>query len=142
MPSRPGPSSCTGSGWIEDLLRIADRGARIVQNPGANTFLGDGIAPLLRIRQLGIPVSLGTDEGCTNNRLSMPDEVRMAPLLQRAPHADGSLLTAREALSVIAHGRDVVVGGALVAFSANELRERVAASMARTRTHIRRPPTR
>lgn len=84
----------------EDLDRIAARGAAIVHNPGANAFLGDGIAPLLGMRQRGIPVALGTDGGCTNNRLSILDEVRLAPLLQRALYADGSLLTAREAFAM------------------------------------------
>ena len=88
--------------WLadEDLDRIAARGARVVHNPGANAFLGDGIAPLLRMRERGIPVALGTDGGCTNNRLSILDEMRLASLLQRALHADGSLLSVRDALGM------------------------------------------
>jgi len=83
-----------------DLLMAASEGARIVHNPGANAFLGDGIAPLLRMRELGIPVALGTDGGCTNNRLSILDEMHLAPLLQRAVRLDGSVVGARDAFAM------------------------------------------
>lgn len=88
--------------WLDerDLRLVAERGARVVHNPGANAFLGDGVAPLLRMRALGIPVALGTDGGCTNNRLSILDEMRAAVVIQRATHADGGLLTAAEAFAM------------------------------------------
>jgi 5-methylthioadenosine/S-adenosylhomocysteine deaminase len=98
-----GPRSVLVHGvWLEerDLLRVAERSARIVHNPSANAFLGDGVAPLLRMRELKIPLALGSDGGCTNNRLSILDEMRQAVLLQRAVHADGGLLTAAEAFAM------------------------------------------
>ena len=88
--------------WLDerDLRHVAQRGARIVHNPGANAFLGDGVAPLLRMRALEIPVSLGTDGGCTNNRLSILDEMRAAVVTQRAVERNGGLLTAHEAFAM------------------------------------------
>ena len=88
--------------WLEpsDLRLVAERGARVVHNPGANAFLGDGIAPLVEMRALGIPVALGTDGGCTNSRLSILDEMRAAVLMQRARHNDGGLLTAADAFAM------------------------------------------
>lgn len=177
--------------WLDerDLRLVAQRGGRIVHNPGANAFLGDGVAPLPLMRALGIPVALGTDGGCTNNRLSILDEMRAAIVMQRAVHADGGLLTAADAFAmataegasvfgltagriepgaladlcvldladpalvperdlvanvvysasaravrrVTVHGVDRVVDGRLVALDRRELRERAAASMARSR---------
>lgn len=82
----------------DDLALIAERGARIVHNPGANAFLGDGIAPFRRMLQLEIPTCLGTDGGCTNSRQSVFEEMRMAALLQKAAFADGSAITAIDAV--------------------------------------------
>jgi 5-methylthioadenosine/S-adenosylhomocysteine deaminase len=86
--------------WVdpEDLDRIAERGAKIVHNPGANSFLGDGIAPLREMLARGIPVALGTDGGCTNSRQSVFEEMRMAALLAKAIDANGEALTAEDVL--------------------------------------------
>ncbi len=86
--------------WVdqEDLALMRDRGVSVVHNPSANAFLGDGIAPLRRMLERNIPVCLGTDGGCTNNRQSIFEEMRMAALLARAVDADGSALGAEETL--------------------------------------------
>jgi 5-methylthioadenosine/S-adenosylhomocysteine deaminase len=86
--------------WVdEDDLRVmAERGVRVVHNPSANAFLGDGIAPFREMLARGIPVCLGTDGGCTNSRRSIFEEMRMAALLAKAVHADGSAVTAQQAL--------------------------------------------
>jgi 5-methylthioadenosine/S-adenosylhomocysteine deaminase len=86
--------------WVDaaDLSILRDRGARVVHNPSANAFLGDGIAPLRQMLEFGIPVCLGTDGGCTNSRQSIFDEMRMAALLAKAAGVDGSALDAADAL--------------------------------------------
>ena len=86
--------------WVDpaDLDLIAERGARIVHNPGANSFLGDGIAPVREMLIRGIPVALGTDGGCTNSRQSVFEEMRMAALLAKAVDANGEALTAEDVL--------------------------------------------
>jgi 5-methylthioadenosine/S-adenosylhomocysteine deaminase len=86
--------------WVDehDLALMRDRGARVVHNPSANAFLGDGIAPVLEMLELGIPVCLGTDGGCTNSRQSVFEEMRMAALLAKALATDASVLGADDAL--------------------------------------------
>ncbi len=86
--------------WVDeaDLRVMEQRGARVVHDPSANAFLGDGIAPVRRMLELGIPVCLGTDGGCTNNRLSIFEEMRMAALMARVLEQDGAALGAEEAL--------------------------------------------
>jgi 5-methylthioadenosine/S-adenosylhomocysteine deaminase len=71
---------------------------RVVHNPSANAFLGDGIAPAREMLEMGIPVCLGTDGGCTNSRQSIFEEMRMAALLAKARAADASVIGAEEAL--------------------------------------------
>jgi 5-methylthioadenosine/S-adenosylhomocysteine deaminase len=86
--------------WVDDadLDLMAEREVTVVHNPGANAFLGDGVAPLRAMLERGIRVSLGTDGGCTNSRQSVFDEMRMAALLQKAVKADARALGAEEAL--------------------------------------------
>jgi 5-methylthioadenosine/S-adenosylhomocysteine deaminase len=84
--------------WVDeaDLAIIRDRAARLVHNPSANAFLGDGIAPIREMLELGIPVCLGTDGGCTNSRQSIFEEMRMAALMAKAIAMDASALGAEE----------------------------------------------
>lgn len=80
--------------WVDDadLAILAERAVGVVHNPSANAFLGDGIAPLRRMLEYGIPVCLGTDGGCTNSRQSIFEEMRMAALLAKARDADAAAL--------------------------------------------------
>ncbi len=86
--------------WIdeEDLAVMAERGVNVVHNPGANAFLGDGIAPFREMLERRIPVCLGTDGGCTNSRQSVFEEMRMAALLAKATHADAESMKAEDVL--------------------------------------------
>jgi 5-methylthioadenosine/S-adenosylhomocysteine deaminase len=81
-----------------DLRLLAGSGTTVVHNPSTNAFLGGGIAPLVRMRELGIPVCLGTDAGGANSRQSLFEEMRMAALLAKATAADGSIIGATDAL--------------------------------------------
>jgi 5-methylthioadenosine/S-adenosylhomocysteine deaminase len=86
--------------WVdsEDLTLIAERGARVVHNPSANAFLGDGIAPFRQMLARSIPVALGTDGGCTNSRQSVFEEMRMAALFAKATEANASAVAAEDVL--------------------------------------------
>ena len=86
--------------WVDDadLSIMSERGCRVVTNPSANAFLGDGVAPVARMLTRDIPVCLGTDGGCTNNRRSVFEEMRMVVLLARAAAAEGDVLRADDAL--------------------------------------------
>src|ERR687888_809423 len=86
--------------WVddEDLALMAERGVKVVHNPSANAFLGDGIAPLRQMLARGIPVCLGTDGGCTNSRQSVFEEMRMAALLAKATNQDAEAVGADEVL--------------------------------------------
>jgi 5-methylthioadenosine/S-adenosylhomocysteine deaminase len=85
--------------WLDrgEVELLAERGARVAYCPSSNMILGDGVTKLREMRALGVPVALGTDGGCTNNRLSIFEEMRMAALLQKVTHLDGTAFTAEEA---------------------------------------------
>jgi len=77
-----------------EIALMASRGASLLYNPNSNMFLGDGITPLTEMLTSGIAVALGTDGGCSNNRVSVLDEMRSAALLQKVRHMDGTALGA------------------------------------------------
>jgi 5-methylthioadenosine/S-adenosylhomocysteine deaminase len=85
--------------WVDDeeLDLLADAGVGAVHCPGANAFLGDGIARVPEMLARGIRVGLGPDGGCANNRQSIFDEMRQASLMAKARLTDGSALDAATA---------------------------------------------
>jgi 5-methylthioadenosine/S-adenosylhomocysteine deaminase len=73
---------------------LAERGGALAYCPGSNMFLGDGVTDLVDLVARGVPVGLGTDGGCSNNRVSVFDEMRMAALLQKVHRIDGQAIDA------------------------------------------------
>ena len=69
----------------------------VIHCPSSNLKLGSGIAPLKRMLEEGISVSLGADGAACNNRLDMFTEMRTAGLLQKALHGP-EVLPAKRAL--------------------------------------------
>lgn len=86
--------------WVDDeeLDMLAASRTAVVHCPGANAYLGDGMARLPEMLERGIRVALGPDGGCANNRQSVFDEMRFANLLAKARLADGSAVGAPTAL--------------------------------------------
>ena len=88
--------------WLDDeeIALMGARGAGLAYCPGANMFLGDGITRVPELLRAGVRIGLGTDGGCTNNRLSVLDEMRTCSLLQRVRLLDGAALAAETAFDL------------------------------------------
>jgi 5-methylthioadenosine/S-adenosylhomocysteine deaminase len=88
--------------WLDpDEIRLmGERRAAVAYCPSSNMFLGDGITHLPELLRAGVRVGLGSDGGCTNNRLSVFEEMRMASLLARVRLLDGGALDAATAFSL------------------------------------------
>ncbi len=88
--------------WLDDeeVALMGARGAGLAHCPASNMFLGDGITRLPELMAAGVRVGLGTDGGCTNNRLSIFDEMRTCALLQRVRLLDGAAFTAETAFAL------------------------------------------
>src|SRR6266542_3908651 len=98
--------------WLDDeeISLMADRGAGLAYCPSSNMILGDGITRITEMQDLGMLIGLGTDGGCTNNRLSVFEEMRMAALLQKVRHLDGTRLPAEEAFAMGTRGGAALLG--------------------------------
>ena len=92
--------------WLDDeeIELVAHARAAVVHCPGANAFLGDGIARVPELVALGARVALGPDGGCANNRQSVVDEMRMASLLAKARLQDGGTFDAATAFDLGTRG--------------------------------------
>src|SRR5512145_2814861 len=88
--------------WLDDeeVELMGARRAGLAYCPGSNMFLGDGITSLPELLGAGVRVGLGTDGGCTNNRLSVFDEMRTCALLQRVRLLDGAAFPAETAFDL------------------------------------------
>ena len=63
--------------------------------PSSNLKLGSGIAPITKMLETGISVSLGADGAACNNRLDMFTEMRTAALLQKVLHGPEAMPASR-----------------------------------------------
>ncbi|HEX9820876.1 MAG TPA: amidohydrolase [Methylomirabilota bacterium] len=88
--------------WLDDdeIALMGARRAGLAYCPGSNMFLGDGITRVPEMLRAGVRIGLGTDGGCTNNRLSVLDEMRTCSLLQRVRLLDGAALAAETAFDL------------------------------------------
>jgi 5-methylthioadenosine/S-adenosylhomocysteine deaminase len=88
--------------WLDDdeIRLMGERGAALAYCPSSNMFLGDGITRVPELLRAGVRIGLGTDGGCTNNRLSVFDEMRTCALLQRVRLLDGAALPTRTAFDL------------------------------------------
>lgn len=74
------------------------RGLYVVTNPGSNTKLASGIAPVTEYLQRGIPVAIGTDGPTSNNCLDFFREMFLVAGLAKLHDNDAAALDARQVL--------------------------------------------
>jgi 5-methylthioadenosine/S-adenosylhomocysteine deaminase len=86
--------------WLDDreIELMARRGTGLSYNPSSNMFLGDGITRIKEMLAAGVCISLGTDGGCSNNRASIIEEMRMTSLLQKVKFHDSTVTRAEDML--------------------------------------------
>jgi 5-methylthioadenosine/S-adenosylhomocysteine deaminase len=88
--------------WLDDgdVEIYARNGVGVAHCPVSNAKLGCGIARVADLLAAGVRVGLGTDGAATNNKLSLWDELRFAPLLAKVSSGDPTALPASDALAM------------------------------------------
>ena len=82
----------------EDLDIFREKGLYVVTNPGSNTKLASGIAPLRKMMDKGIPIAIGTDGPASNNCLDMFREMFLVTGLAKLREQDASAVDAADVL--------------------------------------------
>ncbi len=88
--------------WISehDMELMAQHGSYVLSCPRSNLKLASGIAPLSRMLERGVRVSLGTDSVASNNKLSIMEEMTYATLLQKGTTYDPKVMPAAQAIDL------------------------------------------
>ena len=84
----------------DDIRILKDRGLYAVTNPGSNTKLASGIAPVSDYLKAGVPVAIGTDGPASNNALDMFREMFLVTGLAKLRDNDASSVDAIEVLKM------------------------------------------
>jgi 5-methylthioadenosine/S-adenosylhomocysteine deaminase len=83
-----------------EIRTLKDAGVGVAHNPTSNLKLGSGIAPVVKMLELGVAVGIGTDGTASNNDLDMFEETRLAAVLAKGVSGDPTALPARQALAM------------------------------------------
>jgi 5-methylthioadenosine/S-adenosylhomocysteine deaminase len=89
--------------WLDDadLAILKARGTGLAHNPSSNTKLASGIAPVVKILALGVPMGLGTDGVAgSNNDVDLMEEMDLAAKLQKVTTGDPRALPAEQAFAM------------------------------------------
>jgi 8-oxoguanine deaminase len=92
------------------LARFAETGTGVAHCPSSNLRLASGLAPIRKMLDRGIPVSMGVDGSASNDSSNLFYEVRMAFLMARVRSENAAAMTAREALEIATLGGARVLG--------------------------------
>jgi len=87
-----------------EMYTLLHHGVGVAHNPTSNLKLANGIAPVVRMLELGLNVGIGTDGPASNNDLDMWEEMRLAALLAKGATSDPTALPARQALAMATIG--------------------------------------
>jgi 5-methylthioadenosine/S-adenosylhomocysteine deaminase len=93
--------------WVsdQDMSILKNRGVGVAHCPSSNMKLASGVAPVLKMRTLGIAVGLGTDSSAgSNNDVNLFEEIDLAAKLQKVTTLDPQALPASAALEMATIG--------------------------------------
>jgi 5-methylthioadenosine/S-adenosylhomocysteine deaminase len=99
--------------WVNDrdMAILARRGVGVAHCPSSNMKLASGVAPVIKMRALGINVGLGTDSSAgSNNDVNMFEEMDLAAKLQKVTTLDPQALPAAAVLEMATIGGARVLG--------------------------------
>jgi 5-methylthioadenosine/S-adenosylhomocysteine deaminase len=83
---------------------MARTGAHVSYNPVSNAYLGNGIAPVVEMMELGVSVGLATDGGACGNTQDMIEALKFAAVMPKAREQDPRVFTARDVLKLATAG--------------------------------------
>jgi 5-methylthioadenosine/S-adenosylhomocysteine deaminase len=89
--------------WLDDadMKLLKARNTGLAHCPSSNMMLASGIAPVVKILSLGIPMGLGTDGVAgSNNDHDMMEEMDLAAKQQKVANSDPTAMTAETAFAM------------------------------------------
>ena len=93
-----------------DIKILADTGTFVVTNPVSNLKLANGIAPILKLREAGVHIALGTDSAASNNTLNMFRELSMLTLIHKGINHDAQAISALDGVTIATKNGGMAIG--------------------------------
>lgn len=84
----------------EEMDILAKYDVKVSHNIVSNLKLASGIAPVPRMLEKGITVSLGTDSSASNNNLDLFEELKLVAILHKGHKYDSTVIPAETALKL------------------------------------------
>lgn len=84
----------------DEMDSLKDLDAAVCTNPTSNAKLASGMAPVGKMLQKGVKMTLGTDGSSSNNNIDMIEEMHVASLISSALTGDISSLTPYQILKM------------------------------------------
>ena len=94
----------------EEIDILAHRGVRVVHNSESNMKLANGVAPVTKLLERGVPVGLGTDGCASNNNLDMLAEMDSVAKLHKLYRKDPTVMDAKTVVRLATRGGAKVLG--------------------------------
>ena len=98
--------------WLSDndVSLLKETGTAVAHNPECNMKVADGIAPIARMLDEGVVVSLGTDSCAVNDNMDMFEAMRVAAFLQKVNQMDAAVISAYQVLEMATIGGAKALG--------------------------------
>lgn len=109
----------------EEIALCAEKGVHIAHCPSSNSKLASGFCLVHKLLKAGVNIGLGTDSACSNNSLSLLDEMKLTALNTKNLAGDATVLPASMAIRMAtingarAFGIDDITGSLEVGKSAD-----------------------
>ncbi len=94
----------------EDMELFANKKLSVITNPGSNTKLASGIAPISEFLKHGINIGIGTDGAASNNALDMFREMYLTAGLSKLREEDPVGVDAVDVLKMATLGGSIAMG--------------------------------
>jgi 5-methylthioadenosine/S-adenosylhomocysteine deaminase len=101
-----------------DLKILRDTGTKIVHNPLANTILGSGMPPVVKMMEMGIPVAISTDGSGSADHQNMIMAAKLASQYQKAVLQNARVMPAIKVLEMV-----TVIPAKFLRFKTGQLRK-------------------
>ena len=88
----------------EDIHLLKERGAGVSHNIGANAKSAKGVAPAMKMFEMGMSIGLGTDGPMSGNTLDIFTQLSLVAKIQKLYSGDRSLVKANEVLEMATIG--------------------------------------
>lgn len=88
--------------WLKskEIELLGKRGGKLAYCPSSNMFLADGITDIPKFIESDVLIGLGSDGACSNNRISVFEEMRMVSILQKARTCDAMCMNYQQAFDM------------------------------------------